>query len=110
MKFLVVTPLSIYHIVRSKSIGHNTYTCRRSNSRSKLTPIHGPFQKSVFNYSYSRSHLRRLAQSVKKNYLLSQKVIIYFIIFDPFINGFSPNNESSHLNICDHSIVKFGIR
>ena len=31
--------------VRSKYIGHNTYTGRRSNFRSKPTPIHGPFHK-----------------------------------------------------------------
>ena len=29
---------------------------------------------------------------------------------DPVINGFSPNDVSSNLHICDHSIVKFGIR
>ena len=31
--------------VRSKYIGHNTYTGRRSNLRSKPTPIHGPVHK-----------------------------------------------------------------
>ena len=29
---------------------------------------------------------------------------------DPVVNGFSPNDVSSHLHICDHSIVTFGIR
>ena len=37
--------------VRSKFIGHNTYTGRRSNVFSKPTPIHGPVQKSDLNYS-----------------------------------------------------------
>ena len=48
-------------------------------------------------------------QLQKTNYRLSQKVINSFKIIDPVINGFIPNDESSHLNICDHSIVKFGI-
>ena len=38
-------------ILRSKSIGHNTYAGRRNYFRSKLTPIHGPVQKSDFNHS-----------------------------------------------------------
>ena len=38
-------------IVRSKSIGNNTYTGRRSNFCSKPIPINGPYQKSDFNYS-----------------------------------------------------------
>ena len=29
---------------------------------------------------------------------------------DPVINGFSPNDVSSHLHICDHSTVTFGTR
>ena len=32
--------------VSSKSIGHTTYTVRRSNFRSKPTPINGPVHKS----------------------------------------------------------------
>ena len=38
--------------VRSKYIGHNTYTGRRSNCRSKPTPIHGLVHKSDLNHSY----------------------------------------------------------
>ena len=41
--------------LRSESIGHNTYTGRRSNFLSKPTPIHVPVHKSGLNYSYSRS-------------------------------------------------------
>ena len=97
--------------VRYKSILHNTYTGRRSNLRSKPTPIHVPVQKYDFNYSYSRSHFSRLSQAVaKKNYPLSQKVSNVSKISDPVINGFSPNDESSHLHIFDHLSVKFVIR
>ena len=49
--------------VRSKSIVHNIYTVRRSNFRSKPTPIHGPVQKSDLNYSYSISQFMRLTQA-----------------------------------------------
>ena len=52
--------------VRSKSIGHNTYTGIRRKFRSKPTQIHGPVHKSDLNYSYSRSHLSRLPQAVAK--------------------------------------------
>ena len=53
--------------VRSKSIGHNTYTGRRINFHSKQTPIHGPVNKAYLNYSYSRSRFIRLPQVVSKN-------------------------------------------
>ena len=52
--------------VRSKSIGNKNYTGRRSNFRSKTTPIHGPVHKYYLNYSYSRSHFSRLPQAVAK--------------------------------------------
>ena len=39
---------------------------------------------------------------------MSQKVSNASKIIDPVINGFSPNDVSSHLHICDHSIVIFG--
>ena len=52
--------------VRSRSIGHNTYTVRSSNFRSKPTPIHGPVHKSYLNHSYSRSHFSRLPQTFAK--------------------------------------------
>ena len=35
---------------RSKCIVHNTYTCRRSNFRSKPTPIYGPFHKYELDF------------------------------------------------------------
>ena len=57
---------SFESIVRSKYIVHNTYTVRRSNFRSKSTPIYGPVQNSDLNYSYSRSHFSRLPQAVDK--------------------------------------------
>ena len=53
-------------IVRSKYIGHNTYTGRRSDFRSKPTPINGPVHKNDLNYSYSRIHFSRLPQAVAK--------------------------------------------
>ena len=56
--------------VRYKSILHNTYTGRRSNLRSKPTPIHVPVQKYDFNYSYSRSHFSRLSQAVAKKKII----------------------------------------
>ena len=94
-----------------KSIGNNTYTTRRMNLRSKQTPIHGPVNKSDLNDSYSRSHISRLPQAVSRKliYLLSQKVSYDSNIIDLIINGFSPNDISSHFHICDHSIVTFGI-
>ena len=33
--------------LRSKYIGYNTYTIRRSHFRSKPTPIHGPVQNLI---------------------------------------------------------------
>ena len=98
--------------VRSKYIGHNTYTGRRSNLRSKPTPIHGPVQKSDLNYSYARSHFSRLPQAVARKLIhrLSQTVSNPSKIIDPVIHEFSPNDVSSILPICDHSIVTFGIR
>ena len=52
--------------VRSKYIGHNTYTGRRINFHSKLAPIHGPLHRSDLNYSYSNIHFSRLPQAVAK--------------------------------------------
>ena len=99
-------------IVRSKSIGHNTYTGRRSGSRSKPTPINGPVHKNYLNYSYSTSHFSRLPQAVAKKIIcpLFQKISNDSKIIDPVINGFSPNDESINLHIYDHSIVTFVIR
>ena len=42
--------------VRSKFIGHDTFTGRRRNLNTKLTPIHRPVHKSELNFSYSRMH------------------------------------------------------
>ena len=52
--------------VRYKYIGCNIYTAKRSNLRSKPTPIHGPVHKYYLNYSYSISHFSRLPQAVSK--------------------------------------------
>ena len=41
---------------------------------------------------------------------MSKKVSYAYNIIHPVINEFSPNFESSHFHICDHLIVKFGIR
>ena len=81
--------------VRSKSIGHNTYTGRRINLCSKPTPINVPVHKSYFNYSYSKSRFSMLPQAVAKRmiYRLPQKVIYASKIIDPVINEFSPNDE-----------------
>ena len=89
---------------RSKYIGHDTYTGRRNNFRSKPTPIHGPIQKSDLNYSYSRSHFSRLPQAVAKKLIhsLSHKVSNTSNIMYPAINIFNPSYESIHLHICDH--------
>ena len=64
------------------------------------------------NYSYSRSHFSRLPQAISKKliYRLSHKVSYTSKIIHPVINGFIPNYVSSNFHICDHSIVKFGIR
>ena len=80
--------------VRYKSIGHNTFIGRRSNFRSKTTPINGPFQKYGLNYSYSINHFSSLPQGVAKNliYIFSQKVSYAYKIIDPVINGFSIND------------------
>ena len=36
----------------SKYTGQKTFTGKRSNFRSKPTPVHGPVQKSYLNCSY----------------------------------------------------------
>ena len=46
------SPGSFLSRVRSKYIGHNTYTGIRSSFCSKPTPIHEPVHKSDLNYSY----------------------------------------------------------
>ena len=98
--------------VRSKYIGHNTYTFIRSNLRSKIAQIHVPVHKQDSNYSYSRSHFSRLPQAVAKKiiYRLSQKGSNDSKIIDTVINGFSPNDISGHLHICYESMVTFGIK
>ena len=57
--------------VRYKYIGCNIYTAKRSNLRSKPTPIHGPVHKYYLNDSYSISHFSRLPQAVTKKTILS---------------------------------------
>ena len=98
--------------VRSKSIGNNTYTGRRNNFRLKPTPIHGTVHKYDFNYSYLRSHFICLTQAVAKEIInfLSHEVSYSSMKNNPVIIGFIPNDIKLHLDICDHSIVPFGIR
>ena len=98
--------------LRSKYIGHNTNTYRRSNLRSNPTPIHGPVQESDLNYSYLGSHFIRLPKAVAKTFInyFSQKNSYASKIIDPVIDEFIPNDESSDFHIFDHSIVTFGIK
>ena len=79
---------------------------------SKTTPIRGTVNKLDLNCSYLRSHFSMLPQAVSKKliYCLSQKFSYDSKIIHPVINGFSPNEKSSHLHICDNSIFTFGIR
>ena len=78
-----------------------------------VSPVttHGPVHKSNLNYSYSRSHFSWLPRVVSKKliYSLSLKVSCASKIIDPVINGFSPNELTSHFHIYDHSIFSFGI-
>ena len=71
--------------VRYKYIIHNTYTGRKSNFRSKPTPIHGPVQKSDLNYSYQISLFSILPQAVAKKiiYRLYHKFSNTSNIIDP---------------------------
>ena len=104
--------VSFGSIVRLKSIENNTCTVRRSNLRSKPTPIHGQVHTYDLNYSFSRSHFSLLPQAFSKYLIniLSLKVSYAFMIIDPVINGFSTNSVKSDFHIFDHSIVTFGIR
>ena len=88
------------------------YAGRRINFRSKTTSIHGSAHKCDLSYSYSISRFSSLLQAVAKKliYHLSHKDSNAFKIIDPAINEFSPNDESIHLHIYDHSIFTFGIR
>ena len=88
-------------IVSSKSIGHNTYTGIISNLHSKATPINVPVHKSDLDYSYSIIRSSKFPQAAAKKliYCLSHKFSYASKIIDPVINGFSPNDKSSHLHI-----------
>ena len=98
--------------VRLKFIGHNTYTDRRRNFRSKPTPIHRPFHKSELNLSYSRKHVSWLPQAISKILIniLSHKVSYGCMMIDPVVNGLNPTEVRRQLHICDHSITTFGKR
>ena len=97
-------------MVGFKSIGHNKYTGRMRNFRSKTIPIHRPVNKSELKFSYSIIHFIWLPQSVSKTLInsLSQKFSYASMIIDPVINGFSHNEVRFNLYICDHSIITFG--
>ena len=98
--------------IKSKSIVRNTYTVRRINFRSKPTTINGPLHKSDLNFSYSRSHFSRLPYSVPKvlSNLLHQKFSYAYMMIDPVINRFSPNEVKIHFHICDNLIITFFTR
>ena len=98
-------------IFRSKYIVHNTYTGRRSNLRSKPTPIYGPVHKYDLNFSYSRSHFSWLPQAVSKGiiYSLSCQVVFSSLMIVPVINSFDPNEDKCSFHICDNSITTFSI-
>ena len=93
-------------------IGHNTHKGRISHIHSKTTPIYGPVHKCDFNYFYSRIHFSWLPQAFAKNliYSLPQKFSYSYKVIDTVILWFGPNEVTSHLHICDHSIATFVIR
>ena len=64
------------------------------------------------DFSYLISHFSRLSQAVCKGLIkyLSRKVSYDSMVINPFINGCSPNEVKTHLHICDHSIIPFGIK
>ena len=103
---------SFLSVLRSKYIGHNTYTGRRSHIYSKPILIHRLVHKYYLNYSYSRSHFSWLPQAVAKRriFSLSKKVSYVSNLIDPVTNGFNTHEVISYLHIFDLSIVKFGIR
>ena len=98
--------------VRYKSIGNNKYTGRISYFCLETTPIDVTVQRYDSNYSYTRSHSSKLSQSVanKLVHCLTQKLSYDFRIIYLVINLFSPIVVRSHLHMCCHSIVTFGIR
>ena len=88
--------VSFWSRVRSKYIGHNIYTGRRSNLLSKPTPIYGPNMVWII-HTQEVTSVGYHNQLLKLIYCLSQKVRYAFKIFDPVINGFSTNEVKSHL-------------
>ena len=95
--------------VRSKSIGHNTYTGRRSNLLSKTKPIHEPVKQYELNFSYSISHFSWLPQAASRVLInfLSQNFSYASMTIGPVNNGFIPNKLRIHLHICNHSMITF---
>ena len=80
-------------------------------SRSKTTPIHVPVQNQIWIiHTQEVTLVCYYKQLLKIIYCLSHKIIYASKIIYLYINGFSQNSESSHLHICDHSIVTLGIR
>ena len=67
---------SFWSIVRSKYIGHNTYTGRRINLLSKPALIHVPAHTYDFNYSCSISHFSWLPQAVATKLLRKLVMLI----------------------------------
>ena len=51
-------------------MGHNMYTGRSINFRSKPTPIHVPVHKSELKFSYPRRKFSQLPQAVPRRLMI----------------------------------------
>ena len=99
-------------IVRSKSMGYNTYTGRIRNFSSNPSIIHVPIYKSYLSFSYLKIHFTWLSKSFSIGIIivLHQKVSYAYTTIDKFINIVSLNEIKFHLQIFDNSIINFCIR
>ena len=101
--------LSFGSRVRSKLIGNNKYTGRRTNFHSKPTQIHWATHIPELKISYSRKHFILLPQAVSTihiNHLL-QKFSCSSVIIDLVMNGFTNNEVRSDHHVWDKSIITF---
>ena len=96
--------------IRSKLICRNTYTGRRSNMYSKLTPIHGPMHNIEINLSYYRRNFSQLLRAVFKTFInsFSHQFSHSSATINPVITCFSTYEKISQLKICYHSIIIVG--
>ena len=106
--------VSFGSIDRSKCIGHTTFSFRSSSFHSKSTPIHGPVHRSEYIFSYFRIYFSWLPQAVPRIIIniFSHKVSYTFMMIDPLINVFIPNEVRSYFQILDHLIItlEIGVR